>query len=87
MGEKIFDEHWMGRNSVHSCTFSICECIDTKFGTEIELCIFYPIAKELVLLIYANVFMTSLVCSRALKGIEIQTTVNSPFSIKLQFAN
>ena len=62
-----------------TCNFSICQLIETKLGTVIELCISYPKTKELVLLNYANGLMTSFICSQALKGIEIQTTVNCHF--------
>ena len=66
MGEKNFDEHGGGGGnlSIPCNNLSICQYIEAKFVTEIQLCIFYPKTKELVLLIYANEFMTSLVCSR-----------------------
>ena len=77
MGEKIFDEH-VGGGGEEICPPPVTSQfvnLLTKFGTEIELCIFYPKTEELVLLIYANEFMTSLVCSRALKGIETYTFI------------
>ena len=78
MGEKILVN--IGGILPTPCNFRICRCLDTKFGTVIEFCIFYPKTKKLGLLIYANEFITSSFCSRALKGIEIQTTVKSSFS-------
>ena len=46
----------------------------------IEFCIFYPKTEELVLLIYANEYYDAILLFEALKGIEVQTTVKSPFS-------
>ena len=42
-----------------------------EYGTVIELCIFYPKTKEMVLLIYANDFDDAILLFLALKGMEI----------------
>ena len=35
--------------------FGICQVIESKFGTVIELCIFYPNSKQ-IMLVHANEF-------------------------------
>ena len=60
MDDKIFGEH--GGILPNPSDFRICQRIETKRGTVIELCIFYPKTEEFVLLIYANEFMTPLFC-------------------------
>ena len=51
----------------------------TKFGTVIELCIFYPKTKELILFIYANEFYDVIFLFSSLKGTKIQATENRHF--------
>ena len=46
---KMFTKNWgEGRILLTPCNFRFCYVIETKLGTMIELCIFYPKTKELV---------------------------------------
>ena len=57
MGKKNFAEHWGGgRKPPTPLTLEFFNSFETKFFTEVELCIFYPKTNDLVLLIYANEF-------------------------------
>ena len=62
------------------CNFWSCYCIETKFGTVIELCTFYRKPKELILFTYVNESYYVILLFQALKGIEFLTTVKSVFS-------